>query len=360
MHLSIVRRAALALFIGLAIDAASAGAQVTVGGVVYAQYGYSLKPDSGLVATTGAAGHDNNFDVTRAYVNVTAKFADGVTTRVTTDVDGRAAAAGQLSIRLKYAFVAWQPQAKGPLTYKLGLVQTPWIDWEENLWDYRMQGTTAFDRNKLFPSSDFGAAIDGMWNYEQVNAQIGLYNGEGYSSALGDPGKDFEARLSVRVAKSDMAGKSGGLRINGYAQMGKSNGGGTRSRLIGNLSYKTKAVTLAAEYALGQDSTAAKTPQQKSGTMSIYGVYNLPHSRAAVIARIDSYDPNTDSTLTASNSAANTTVNKQTRVIGGVSYAVTPNLRVLLDLDLNSLQNGATNSFDRSRQMLYFHTEFKF
>jgi len=43
-----------------------------------------------------------------------------------------------------------------------------------------------------------------------------------------------------------------------------------------------------------------------------------------------------------------------------VSYAITPNLRVLLDVDTNSLENGSTNSFDKSRSMLFFHTEIKF
>jgi hypothetical protein len=355
----------LAITAGFGAGASSAAAQVTLGGLIYGQYGYSLNADSGLVATTGSAGHDNNFDITRGYLNANAKFADGVSARITTDVDGRGLSFGgtaetQLTIRLKYAFVAWQPNAKGPLTYKFGLMQTPWIDWEENLWDYRMQGTVAVDRNKIFPSSDFGAGIDGNWNYDQVNAQIGVYNGEGYSSTPGDPSKDFEGRVSVRLAKSDMAGRTGGLRLTGYAQIGASNGGGTRTRFIGNLSYKSKAVTLAAEYEVGQDSTATKTPQQKSAVMSVYGVYNVPNSKVGLIARLDTYDPNTDSTLTAVNSATNTTVNKQTRMIGGISYAVSPNFRVLLDVDLNSLANGATNAFDKSRQMLYFHTEVKF
>jgi hypothetical protein len=362
MRFSVARRVMLAVTFGLGVHATAARAQVTVGGVGYFQYGYSLKPDSGLVASTGHAGHDNNFDVGRSYVNVNAKFADGVSARITSDVDGRGLSFGgvsetQLTLRLKYAYVGWQPNAKGALTYKIGLMQTPWIDWEENLWDYRMQGTTAFDRNKLFPSSDFGAGVDGNWNYDQVNMQVGVYNGEGYSSAPGDPGKDFEGRLSVRLAKTDMAGRSGGLRATGYVQIGQSNGGGTRQRFIGNVSYKSKAVTLAAEIGVGQDSTNATHPKQKQQTISAFGVFNLPKSKAALIARVDVFDPNTDSTSAAKNSTGS---NKQTRFIGGASYAISPNLRVLLDVDTNSLENGSTNSFDKSRSMLFFHTEIKF
>ena len=50
--------------------------QVTVGGVVYGQYLYQLKDSLG-------AGHQNQFSIQRAYVNVIGKFSGGVQTRVT-------------------------------------------------------------------------------------------------------------------------------------------------------------------------------------------------------------------------------------------------------------------------------------
>lgn len=336
-----------------------AGAQaptVTVGGVGYVNYGYALLADSSLTPP----GHDNNFDVSRSYVNVMGKFSDGVSTRVTVDEDGRAATASQLTIRLKFAYVAWQPNGTGPLTFRMGLTQTPWVDFEETIWDYRMQGPIAVDRNHIVTPSDFGGAIDGTWHGDAINMQAGVYNGEGYNAAPGGPGKDVEARVSVRLAKTDVPGRVGGLRLTGYVGAGVANGGGARRRFIGLLSFKTKAVTLAAELATGQDSTGALTPHQNSQLISVFGVYNLPQSKVAVIGRVDRYDPDADSTSTALNSAANVAVNRQTRVIAGLSYVISPNLRVLLNADLNSLQNGATNAFDKGRQMVYVATEFKF
>ncbi|MEO8029752.1 MAG: hypothetical protein ABI765_02820, partial [Gemmatimonadota bacterium] len=56
--------------LALATGAERAGAQaptVTVGGLGYLQYGYQLHTDSTLKPT---GGHQNNFDVTRAYINV--------------------------------------------------------------------------------------------------------------------------------------------------------------------------------------------------------------------------------------------------------------------------------------------------
>ena len=356
MRLSVAHRVMLAVILGFGVHAVAADAQVTVSGVGYVSYGYALNADSSLVATTTSAGHQNNFDVSRSYINVQTRSAN-IATRVTADVDGRKAATNQLTFRLKYAFVAWTPDSSH-LTYKLGLIHTPWVDWEESLWDYRMQGTMPTERNGLQTSSDFGAGVDGTWHFDDVNAQVGVYNGEGYSNAPGDPSKDIEGRISVRLAKSDLGTKSSGLRLSGFAQLGTSPAGGaTKQRFIGMLSYKSKALTLAAQIAMGQDSISGTIPKQKSRVTSVYGVYNLPNSKAALIARVDMYDPNTDSTSTATNA---TGFNKQTRFIAGVSYNIAPNFRVLADVDLNTLDGTVSNAFDKTSKTFFFHTQFTF
>ncbi len=346
MHFRNASRVMLAAAFGLVVGGTSARAQVSIHGVGYTQFGYGLKTDSSLANP----GNDNNFDVTRAYVNVLGALPNGVQTRITTDVDGRSAKATQLTIRLKYAFVGWTPQGSS-LTYKMGLFTTPWIDFEEAIWDYRMQGPTLFDRNGFFPSSDFGLGADGSWSKDAVNMQVGVFDGEGYSGTPGDPGKDIEGRVSFRLASTDQGGRVGGLRLSGYGQVGKENGGGSRNRFIGELSYKSKALTLAAEYGSGQDSTGATTPSQTRTALGVYGVYNLPNSKAALVARYDSYDPNTDAAATN---------DKVSRIIAGVAYNIAANLRVMLDVDLASLQGGGNNAFDSKNKNLLFQTQFTF
>src|SRR2546422_4961464 len=115
--------------LGVAVVAAVAGAaplaaqgspppQVTVGGVVYTQYVYQLKD---------TLNHVNTFDITRAYVNVIGRFSGGVGTRVTGDIY-RNPSDSSLSYRLKYAFATYTPQGS-PLTFKVGQIHTPWLDW---------------------------------------------------------------------------------------------------------------------------------------------------------------------------------------------------------------------------------------
>lgn len=307
--------------------------QVTVGGVVYGQFLYQLKDSLG-------AGHQNQFSVQRAYLNVLGRFSGGIGTRVTLDI--APAGVGNQQVRLKYAFVTWTP-TNSSLTYKFGLIQTPYVEWEEALWDYRMQGTIAVDRNSYISSADFGIGADGRWNNEQVNAQFAIINGEGYSGGTGDNHKDITARVSVRLSPTNDAGRVGGLRLTGYAGIGKATGGADRNRFLGILSYKTQQVTLAGEFVSTKD--AAVT----GSILSAFGVYRFTGSKAAALARVDVVDPDT-----------NTPTNKQTRVIAGVSYQVQPNLRVLGDVDLLSFEGGSTPAQDATRQRALFQMQFTF
>src|SRR5919197_6721991 len=95
-------------------QAASPAPQVTAGALIYTQYVYQLKD---------SVNHLNNFDITRAYLNVLGRFAGGVTTRLTFDVQRFGAIPGttpqatdnSLRLRLKYAFATYTPQGS-PLT----------------------------------------------------------------------------------------------------------------------------------------------------------------------------------------------------------------------------------------------------
>src|SRR5438874_13026699 len=77
--------------------------QVTVGGVVYGQFLYQLKDSLG-------AGHQNQFSIQRAYINVIGRFSGGVQTRVTADL--QPTGTGNQMLRLKSAFVAWTPTGR--------------------------------------------------------------------------------------------------------------------------------------------------------------------------------------------------------------------------------------------------------
>src|SRR3989442_10023291 len=222
--------------LGIAVVAAAAGAvqlvaqssqppQITVGGVVYTQYLYQLKD---------SVNHFNNFDITRAYVNVLGKFSGGVGTRVTADIYRNPD--GSLGYRLKYAFATYTPQGS-PLTFKVGQIHTPWIDWEEALWDYRMQGQMAMERAGYLSASDFGVGVDGKWGPDKVNFQFTVVNGEVYRSPQPGRGKIAMSHALVRLLDTDDSSRVGGLRVTGYAGYGRAAGGAERNRYLGMVSY---------------------------------------------------------------------------------------------------------------------------
>ena len=301
------------------------------------------------------ANHANGFDINRAYINVIGRFSGGVTGRVTADIY-RQAGDNSLRYRLKYAYFTYTPH-NSPLTYKLGQIHTPCIDWEEALWDYRMQGPMAMERGDLvtprsyLSSSDFGLGVDGKWGPDKVNMQVGIYNGENYNGGPGDQRKDVMGRVSFRLKDTDDSSRTGGLRLTGYGQYGKPTSGGARRRLLGMVSYKSKRITLAGEYAYTKDSvTAPASPELTGGVTSVYGVYKLQNSKVALIARVDLVDPSTD-----------TGNNRQTRFIGGASYQLSPNVRLLADYDGVTYEGGTpTPGLEATRSQALFQAQFTF
>ena len=301
--------------------------QVSVTGVVYTQYQYS---DAPIAAKS-------TFDMTRAYVNVLGRFSNGITTRVTTDI--LPSLNGSQFVRLKFAYAAWTPTGSS-LTYKLGMIHTPWVDFEETLWDYRMQGTIAVDRNGAMTAADIGIGADGHWNGERINGQLTIVNGEGYGGGVQDFRKDVQARVSVRLQPTNDNSRVGGLRLSGYVGVGKFTGGADRNRYLGMLSYRTTQYTVAGEY------VSVKNAAVTGSIISAFGTYHLsPPSKIALIARADIVDPDN-----------NTANDGNTRIIAGASYQLSPNVRLLADLDRVKGQGaGATaiNQFLLQAQFVF-------
>jgi hypothetical protein len=109
------------------------------------------------------------------------------------------------------------------------------------------------------------------------------------------------------------------------------------------VSYRSNDLTLAGEYgsiidsttggasAIGGGGVVAAAHQKKATLLSVYGVYHFPNTRYSLIGRADVLNSNT----------ADTTVqSKTTRLIAGVAYQLSPNLRLLADVDLLSFKSG--------------------
>ena len=83
--------------------------------------------------------------------------------------------------------------------------------------------------------------------------------------------------------------------------------------------------------------------------LSGFGVLNVPHTKAALVARVDLADPN-----------KNANGDRQTRFIGGVSYLLHPHLRLLGNVDYLSYQGTPTPAQEATRAQALFQMEFTF
>lgn len=183
---------------------------IKVGILSYIQYDAELTQRDGY----------NAFDLTRGYINITGDLTSKISYRITPDVrritDG--SMAGSLVLRVKYAFA----QLKGPVAgswLRFGDHQTPWVDFEEHVNRYRVQGTVFSERERVIPGSgDFGIGYFSPLPSNYGEFQVGVYNGEGYSKGEATKHKSFQGRVSIRPFPK--GGLAQGLRAHGFYDLG--------------------------------------------------------------------------------------------------------------------------------------------
>ena len=273
---------------------------VRVGMLSYLQYAAELENREGL----------NTFDVTRAYVNINAQLAKSLRFRFTPDIrrvsDG--SLAGSLTVRVKYAFL--QVDDVTPRSWiRFGLTQTPWLDFEEGVIRYRVQGTMFSEREGLIPgSADFGVGyftpLPG--NYGELHA--GVYNGEGFSQTDPNRYKSVQGRLTIRPAPN--RGLAHFLRVSAFYSAGRYAADRARNVGIVMAHYEHRHLVAAVQRVDATDNPSALAPRdiQRSG----WSVFIEPRQGTqgwAGIARIETFDP--DGALAD---------DSHRRIIGGGAY----------------------------------------
>jgi hypothetical protein len=191
---------------------------VRVGATIFADYTFTQAPE--ITDADGNTVHANAFNVGRAYININGNVSHIVAFRITPDITRETGAGsalnGSLVFRVKYAFLQanlddWM--WKGSWA-RLGIQQTPVVDFEEGIYRYRFQGTVFVEREGYLTSSDAGASFHTNLpqNYGEIHA--GFYNGEGYSRVETNNEKAFQIRGTVRPLPMDPIAR--GLRITAF------------------------------------------------------------------------------------------------------------------------------------------------
>ena len=254
----------------------------------------------------------SEFEVRRAYLNVTGAVSDFISFRITPDVAARQSTTvagtglpsdlkvassldGSLTIRLKYAFAqvgfdTLGPRGKGAWI-RVGQQQTPYVDFMEGIYRYRFQGTVFAERQGLLSSSDVG--ISGHYNLpaDFGDVHVGLYNGETYTKAEVNGQKAFQVRGSLRpIPRHDIVK---GLRLHAFYDRDAPTAGGARRRLAGGATFEHRRLNLGAECIRAADKASglASATEVRSSGCSAWVNPRLTGGLEALF-RYDRYTPN--------------------------------------------------------------------
>ncbi len=256
---------------------------VKVGGTIFADYTYQLEP----TATDGDGNriHSNAFNIARAYINVTGNISHLISFRITPDVVrvGQVSGSdvpglsGTLTYRLKYAygqfnFDDWTTKGSW---LRLGMQPTPFVNFEEDMYRYRFQGTIFSDREGFLSSSDLGAATH--WNIPENygDIHVGVYNGETYTRPEANDQKAIQVRGTLRPAP--MVGPIKGLRLTAFYDADHYVRDAKRERFIGMISYESPWLNMAAQYFKAKDQNASATkPVVEAEGYSIWATPRTP------------------------------------------------------------------------------------
>lgn len=256
----------------------------------------------------GETTYPNGFEVGRVYVNLKSTLSDKVAVRYTTDVDPGIIDNKGYGIRVKYAYADLSnifPMTK--LTF--GLQGNLWTGMADKAWGYRVVSKSLFDQYKALASADIGlgATVSIPEGYGELVLQA--LNGGGYKQLETNQNKAIAARLLVTpVPKDDMLKNLG---VAGFVYMDKDDDDNSNTRFGGLAKFSYQMAKLVGEFGMsqtGEDEVKgmgfAVSAEVKAGT-------EAPMSNLAIIARLDSWDKDTDSDD-----------NEVMRVIGGLSYGI--------------------------------------
>jgi len=216
---------------------------------------------------------------------------------------------GSLVFRVKYAFAQFNLDEwiGGGAWARFGIQQTPWLDYAENIYRYRFQGTMFPEREGYFASSDGGASFHYQLPGDYGDIHTGIFNGENYNRAEANDQKAFMIRATVRPFAGG-AVVLRGIRASVFYDGDHYVKDADRTRLIGGLNFEHKYLNAGFEYLKTADQVSINRSKADGEGYSIWATPKTPAGWEALL-RYDYLKPNT----TFGNQ-------RRKRTIAGVAY----------------------------------------
>lgn len=289
----------------------------------------------------------NQFILKRGYITIDKALSSKISGRITPDisVDREGDGAGDVELRLKYCYLKYElPSTKffaNPYL-EFGLAHRPWLDFEEHINKYRVQGTMFLERNKIFNSADYGftfvsylggemddeykSNVSKSYPGKYGSISFGIYNGGGYHAIEKNTNKTFEWRCTFRPLRCQVPG----LQVTYTGALGKGNTENSPDWALnaGFLSWESQNFVLTGMY-FSSDGNSSGSAVQTSGKplkqdgYSIFGELKLFSQKFSLISRYDFY-----------NSKIESDDGNSKRYIMGIAYHFLKGCKILLDIDI--------------------------
>jgi hypothetical protein len=248
---------------------------IRVGATIFADYTYQSDPKGTDV--DGNSFSPNQFNVARAYINVTGNINHYIAFRITPDIVRETIAGsqntGSLVYRLKYGYGQfnlddWMTRGSW---VRFGIQQTPWVDFMETVYRYRFQGTIFEDRESFLSSSDAGVSFHYNFKSNYGDVHTGIYNGENYNRAETNAQKGWMTRATVRPLPMGSP-VIRGLRLTGFYDADHYVKSADRTRGIFGVTYEHPYLNAAFDYLWASDQTRIgnNTPKLDSNGFSVW------------------------------------------------------------------------------------------
>jgi hypothetical protein len=252
----------------------------------------------------------------RAYFTAKYQFDDIWSMRITTDATIDTALSKQTNIYIKYAYL--QGKFSDAFSVKAGVIDTPWIGYENKLNTHRYVYKSFTDFEKFDNSADAGVGIagklaDGLFQYALAEV-----NGGGYSKIAKTGAVDFNSRLGFYPIKGltfDLQFRDGykGTKKWDVATQANTPQGMITYGIGDNFRIATNYISQKSD-----DKTTGLTT--KSSGYDVWGYYNF-NSDFGIFGQYDYLKDKKDGSVAEE---------KITRYIAGLEYTVRKNIRFSL------------------------------
>lgn len=236
---------------------------IRVGATVFLDYTVTTEPKG-----TDVDGNEftpNEFNVGRAYINVTGNISKLIGFRITPDIvretGSGSSSAGSYVYRLKYAYAQFNlDEWTGSGSFaRFGMQPTPWIDFVDTIYRYRFQGPTLEDREGILSSSDVGATFRYVLPASYGDVHGGFYNGDNYNREEANDQKAFMVRGTLRPLPEHAVLR--GLRVTGFIDVDAYVADAERQREVLGVTYEHPYVHAGFNYLWTTDQRQTSAPE---------------------------------------------------------------------------------------------------